>query len=179
MALSKKARFCGNLKLKFRPEQPKGTSRAGTPGSARLLSLLNGRSPAMANQRDPYDPLDPGRSRLSDGDFDPAARLEREAQFDPELAEGPARTGRIALFAIALALLLGAVFYGLNNSRVHEASTVPPAQTSQQNPASSNNQPGTTTGSAATTRPTPPQSLPAGSEVDRAANPVGQKNDKH
>ena len=37
-------------------------------------------------------------------------------QPDPELAEGPASGGRVALFAVAIALVLGAVFYGLNNS---------------------------------------------------------------
>ncbi len=43
--------------------------------------------------------------------------------MDPELAEGPAIGGRIALFAVAVALVLGAVFYGLNNSSIIPAGT--------------------------------------------------------
>ena len=127
--------------------------------------------------RSPNDPYDPYRPSLSDYDPDREARLEREAQFDPELAEGRASTGKVALFALGVALLLGAVFYGLNNSSIHEASTAPPTQTAQTQPANPNSQPGMTTGSA-TNRPTPPQSSATGSEIDRSANPTaGQNND--
>lgn len=125
----------------------------------------------------PSDPYDPYRPNMSDYDTDRAARLEREAQVDPELAEGPASNGKVALFAFAVALILGAVFYGLNNTSLHEASTAPPTQTAQTQPAKPNTQPGVTTGSA-TNRPTPPQSSATGSEIDRAANPqAGQSND--
>ena len=113
----------------------------------------------MANQRIPNDPY---RSGLSDDEY--ASRLEREAQIDPELAEGPASGGKIALYAVGIALVLGAVFYGLNNTSVNQASTTPPAQTAQTQPAAPqappgmrdvtprapNSQPGTTTGSATT-----------------------------
>jgi hypothetical protein len=126
----------------------------------------------MANERIPNNPYranDPYRSTLSDDDFGRAARLDDELQPDPELEEGPASSGKVALFAVAVALVLGAVFYGLNNSTVNRADTTPPAQTAQQTapatPAAppgmrdvtprSNDQPGTTTGSA-TNRPTPP-----------------------
>ena len=127
--------------------------------------------------RIPSDPYDPNRPAGSDYDADRETRLEREAQVDPELAEGRSSAGRMALFALAIAVILGAVFYGLNNSSVHEASTAPPAQTAQTKPASPNSQPGMTTGSA-TNRPTPPQSSATGSEIDRAANPTaGQNND--
>jgi hypothetical protein len=125
--------------------------------------------------RSPNDPRDPSRPAVGDYASDREARLEREAQFDPELAEGPASTGKIALFAVAIALVLGAVFYGLNNSSLDHASTSPPAQTAQTRPA--NSRPGLTTGSA-TNRPTPPQSSPTGPEIDRADNPTaGQNND--
>jgi hypothetical protein len=117
----------------------------------------------MAKERIPNDPFHP---RLDDDDFDRAARLDNELQPDPELAEGPISTGKVALFAVAIALVLGALFYGLNNTSVNHASTSPPAQTAQR-PAAPNTQPGTTTGSA-TTRPTPPTSNPTGTEVDRA-----------
>ena len=44
----------------------------------------------------------------------------------------PPAAGKIALFALAIALVLGAVFYGLNNSSINQAGTTPPAQTAQQ-----------------------------------------------
>ena len=88
--------------------------------------------------------------------------LDNELQADPDLAEGPASGAKVAMFAVAIAVVLGAVFYGLNNTTVNQAGTSPPSQTAQQtqpaNPAAppgmrdvtprSNNQPGTTTGAA-------------------------------
>ncbi len=109
--------------------------------------------------RIPNDPYDSSRSSFRDDPLD--SRLEREAQVDPELTEGPASNGKVALIAVAIALVLGVVFYGLNNSSVHQASTAPPAQTAQTKPANPNNQPGVTTGSA-TTPSTPQQSSPKG-----------------
>lgn len=127
----------------------------------------------MPSPNDPYDPTRPAMGEYVDRE----ARLEREAQIDPELAEGPASRGKIAMFAVVVALVLGAVFYGLNNSNIHQASTAPPAETAQTKPASPNSQPGMTTGSA-TNRPTQPLSSATGSEIDRAQNPnAGQNND--
>ena len=60
--------------------------------------------------RIPSDPYDPYRPTGSEYDADREARLEREAQIDPELAEGPASTGKVALYAVAAALILGALF---------------------------------------------------------------------
>ncbi|SDS01887.1 hypothetical protein [Bradyrhizobium canariense] len=152
----------------------------------------------MANQRMPNDPYrssnDPYRPNLAGDDIGSPAPLDNELQPDPELAEGPAGSGRIALFAIGIAVILGAVFYGLNNTSINQASTAPPAQTAQTQTApppapagmrdvtphansQPNSQPGVTTG-AATNRPTPPTSGPTGSELDRSANPsAGQNND--
>ena len=87
----------------------------------------------------------------------------------PSLAEGSASGGKVAMFAVAIAVVMGALFYGLNNTTVNQAGTTPTSQTAQQtqpaNPAAppgmrdvtprSNNQPGTTTG-AAPNRPTAP-----------------------
>lgn len=115
----------------------------------------------MANQQFPNDPY---RTGPSDDEYSRQSRLEREAQIDPELAEGPASGGRIALYAVGIALVLGAVFYGLNNTSVNQASTTPPAQTAQTQPAAPQappgmrdvtprtptSQPGVTTGSATT-----------------------------
>ena len=56
-------------------------------------------------------------------------------QPDPELAEGPASGAKIAMFAVAIAVVLGAVFYGLNNTSVNQAGTTPPSQTAQTQPA--------------------------------------------
>lgn len=126
--------------------------------------------------RIPTDPNEPYRA-AGEYDADREVRLERDAQVDPELTEGRASSGKIAMYAVAAALVVGALFYGLNNSSVHQASTNPPAQTAQTRPASPNTQPGMTTGSA-TNRPTPPQASPTGSEIDRAQNPnAGQNND--
>ena len=50
-------------------------------------------------------------------------------QADPELAEGPASGAKVAMFAVAIAVVLGAVFYGLNNTSVNQAGTAPTSQT--------------------------------------------------
>jgi hypothetical protein len=128
----------------------------------------------MANQNIPNDPYDPYRSGLSDDSFGARSRFDTELQADPELQEGPASSGKIALFALGIALVLGAVFYGLNNTSVHEAQTAPPARTAQTQPANPaappgmcdvtpkpNTSPGVTTG-AAPSNPTPPQTSPQG-----------------
>src|ERR1700760_4574353 len=127
----------------------------------------------MANQNIPNDPYDPYRSGLSDDSFGARSRFDTELQPDPELEEGPASSGKIALFALGIALVLGAVFYGLNNTSVHEAQPTPPP-TAQSQPAApqppagmrdvtpkANTEPGTTTG-AAPANPSPPQSSPQG-----------------
>src|ERR1700716_375715 len=119
----------------------------------------------MAYERNPNDPYRPNVD-LADDELQ-RMRLDRELQADPELAEGPASGGKVAMFAIAIAVVLGAVFYGLNNTTINQAGTTPPSQTAQTQPANpaappgrrdvtpkSNNQPGMTTG-AAPTRPAP------------------------
>jgi len=115
-------------------------------------------------------PNDPYRAPLTDDEIRRQARLnslDNELQPDPELAEGPASGAKIAMFAIAIAVVLGAVFYGLNNTTINQAGTTPPSQTAQTQPANpaappgmrdvtpkSNTQPGMTTG-AAPARPAP------------------------
>ena len=129
----------------------------------------------MANQRTPNDPYDPYRSGLSDDSLGARSRFDNELPpADQQLDEGPASSGKIALFALGIALVLGAVFYGLNNTSVHEAQTAPPTQTAQTQPANPaappgmrdvtpkpNTSPGTTTG-AAPSNPSPPQAAPQG-----------------
>lgn len=120
------------------------------------------------------NPDDPYRSNPTDDDIRRQTRLDNEMQADPELAEGPASGGRVAMFAIAIAVVLGAVFYGLNNSTVNQAGTSPPTSTAQNTertapPAAPtgmrdvtprpNSEPGTTTG-AAPARPQAPVPAP-------------------
>jgi hypothetical protein len=126
----------------------------------------------MTNERIPTDPYRPELDRpldrpgldqpgLSDEYRHRPQRFDDELQVDPELSEGRAGGGKIALFAICIALVLGAVFYGLNNSSINQASTAPPAQTAQTQPATpqappgmrdvtpkANTGPGVTTGAA-------------------------------
>ena len=85
----------------------------------------------MTNERIPNDPYDPYRSGLSDDNFGRPQRFDNDLPVDPELQEGRASSSKIALFAVGLALILGAVFYGLNNTSIKEAQTSPPAQTAQ------------------------------------------------
>jgi hypothetical protein len=145
----------------------------------------------MPNDRFPNDPYDVPLSSLSDENRGQPQRFNEDLQIDPQLQEGRASTGKVVMFAVAFALILGAVFYGLNNTSVKEAQTTPPAQTAQtQNggapaappgmrdvtPRANNTEPGTTTGSA-TNRPTPPQSAPQGVEIDNGAKQPSNGND--
>jgi hypothetical protein len=126
----------------------------------------------MADDRFPNDPY---RPNLADDEYSRAARRDADLQADPELGEGPASSGKIALFAVAVALVLGAVFYGLNNTTTgNQASNEPASRTAQQtapaNPAAppgvrdvtprSNTEPGTTTG-AAPSKPAPTTPAPS------------------
>jgi hypothetical protein len=116
----------------------------------------------MAHQPNPNDPY------ITDDDISRPARLDNELQPDPELAEGPAGGGRIAMFAVAIAVILGAVFYGLNNSPIHQAGTSSTAQNSAPDAPlvappgmrdvtpRSNIQPGMTTGAAPANPKAPP-----------------------
>jgi hypothetical protein len=117
----------------------------------------------MAYERNPDDPY---RPNFADDESRRAARLDNEIQPDPELAEGPASGGKVAMFALAIAVVLGVVFYGLNNTSVQNAGTSPTAQnTAQSSPPAAppgmrdvtpraNTGPGMTTGAA----PARPQS---------------------
>jgi hypothetical protein len=129
----------------------------------------------MTHERISQGPFRPG----FDADYDRPQRLEEDLQMERELAEGRASSSKTGLLAISILLVLGAVFYGLTNSSVNEASKPPPFQTARTQPASPppapaardvapkvNTEPGQTTGAAAN-RP-----APAGQDEDRSA---GQK----
>jgi hypothetical protein len=133
----------------------------------------------MANERNPDDPY---RSNLTDNDIRRQARLDNELQPDPELAEGPANTGKVAMFAIAVAVVLGAVFYGLNNSSLQQPGTSTAQNTTQSSPPAAptgmrdvtpraNTDQGMTTGAAPARPQTPPSSAPATPDMSRSGNP--------
>jgi hypothetical protein len=93
----------------------------------------------MALEQDPND-----LNRINrDEELRRRQRLDNELQADPELVEGPASGGRIALMAIAILAVLGVVFYGLNNSSTSPTTTAqnPPATSS----TTTQNAPGTMT----------------------------------
>ncbi len=131
----------------------------------------------MAYQPNPNDPY---RASLSDDEFRRQARLnslDSDLQPDPELAEGSASGGKVAMFAIAIAVVLGAVFYGLNNTSVNNAGTSETTKTAQTQPSTpaappgmrdvtpkANSGPGTTTGAA-----------PANTGMNNSANPPADR----
>ncbi len=132
------------------------------------------------------NPQDPNDSMANPRD---ASRFDSDLQADPELREGRIGTGRIVVFAAVIALLFGAVFYGMNSTAVDPktapvATTVPDtplspaaqeAQAKQGTPAAAdtgartNAAPGVTTGAAPSpAQPaSPPSSQPSGSEIHR------------
>ena len=128
-------------------------------------------------------PNDPYRAPMTDDEIRRQARLsslDNEIQPDPELGEGPASGAKIAMFAVAIALVMGALFYGLNNTSVKEAGTTPTSQTAQTQPANpaappgmrdvtprSNTQPGTTTGAVS-----PRPANPAPAVTDKPVEPA-------
>src|ERR1700692_898226 len=137
----------------------------------------------MAYERNPDDPY---RSNLADDEYRRQARLDNELQTDPELAEGPASGAKVTMFAIAIAVVLGAVFYGLNNSSINQAGTSSTAQnTSQSSPPAAppgmrdvspraNTNQGMTTGAAPARPQTPPATAPAAMNPP-ADNPPASK----
>ncbi|HEX3862400.1 MAG TPA: hypothetical protein VHY35_11970 [Stellaceae bacterium] len=143
----------------------------------------------MANERVPEDPYRPtytsDQFRTTDQFRKPL--LDNELQPDPTLAEGPASSSRIAIFAVGIAVVLGAVFYGLNNTSINHANTAQTAvptstaqNTAQPSPTAAppgmrdvtphaNTAPGVTTGAAPATKPaTPPSAAPTGQNAARA-----------
>lgn len=82
----------------------------------------------MAQDRDPNDPF---RPQNRDEAFSDAPFLDNELQPDPELSEGPASPTRIAIYAVVAAVIVGALFYGLNSSEPTNTTpgATPTAQT--------------------------------------------------
>lgn len=129
----------------------------------------------MAYERNPNNPY--RADDLTRPDFDADApyrrnRVEYDPQADPELAEGRASSAKIAIFALGLAVILGAIFYGLNSSSLHQSGTLSTAQKSAPNmplaapPATkgANPAPGVTTGLAPVQTPPPASTNPPASK---------------
>lgn len=117
---------------------------------------------------------DPSELPQTDAELRRNQMLDNQLQPDPELAEGPAGGGRIALFAIAVIAILGVVLYGMNSTTPINTATNPPAQTSSNtsntmSPSNPNANPGQTTGTA----PASPQSSPPSSGSNA---PAGARN---
>ena len=118
----------------------------------------------MANERIPEDPYRSGSS-----DDYRSSRYDRDLPpLDREFDDSPPSSGKVALFAVGIALVLGAIFYGLNNTSTHQATNPPPSRSAQSQQSSpqappgmrdakphANTQPGMTTG-AAPSQTTPP-----------------------
>jgi hypothetical protein len=139
----------------------------------------------MAHERNPYQPYrspeDPHLSNLSDDDIRRSARFDNDPQRDSEPTERPAGEAKVAMFAIAVAVVLGAAFYGLNNTSIHQAATSSTAQNTAETsapaappgmrdvtPRRTNTDQGVTTGAAAVRPQTPPATAPAA--MNRAGN---------
>src|SRR5215472_7463196 len=96
---------------------------------------------AMANDRIPDErfPNDPYATGMGGMPPRTPQQLDADLQPDPEMVEGPSSTGKVAAFAVGIAILLAAVFYGLNNSSNgngnNQASNPPPTKAAQTQPA--------------------------------------------
>ncbi len=143
----------------------------------------------MARQQRPDTPYEPDRLRdpTTEADFSanqmrPPTGLDNEVQPDLPLKEGPSSNTSIALIAVGIAIVLGIVFFGLNSSSLHQASTAP-KQTTSQNSASTapraNTEPGSTTGTApATPQTNSPASTQPGGAGTNNANPGNATGNK-
>jgi hypothetical protein len=152
-----------------------------------LLPDNIGRNLAMAIERNPNTPYEPDRlnNPVSPDPYTAEIRsrppFEQDLQVDPEPAEGPASNAKIGLFALGIAIVLGAVFYGLNNSSVHQQNAATPASSTAQNstsppaappgmrdvtPRAPNSEPGKTTGAAPANpqAPSPASTNPGGAK---------------
>jgi uncharacterized protein HemX len=122
--------------------------------------------PDMANERKPNTPYepeylhDPIEPSLAESETRSPVDLDRDLRHYPELSERRANNTRIALLMLAIAIVLGAVFYGMNNSTLNQQTSTVPA----------NSQP-TTTGQAPANpqTPSPASTAPGGANTNTAA----------
>ena len=135
----------------------------------------------MTTEHNPNSLYDPDRlnnpTKSYIDDRRSPADLDNDLQVDPELTEGPASTANIALFAVGIAVVLGAVFYGLNHSSINQQASKAPAPATASNSAPTspptappgmrdvtprnNSASGVTTGAAPAQNPPTPPAAPA------------------
>lgn len=126
-----------------------------------------------------YQPTDPDRAPASEDEMRRQAPRDNELQPDPMLRESAQNGPKVAMFVVAIAVVLGALFYGLNHAGTNQASTEPSSRTAQTQPASppagmrdvtpkKNTDPGVTTG-AAPSRPATPPPSPSAPKADNPA----------
>lgn len=105
---------------------------------------------------------------------------DERLQADPELKEGPSSGSRIAIYGVAIAILLGAVFYGLSSQSPdsNTAQTTQSKATDSRGNASSNIRDVTPNREQSAASPAvpaqtvqPPQANPTGTQVDRSKGP--------
>lgn len=77
-------------------------------------------------------PRDPDADYRTPNELPP--RMDNELQPAPELAEGPSSPGRVAAYAIAAILIVGAVLYGVSHTASNSSSN-PPSSTAANTPA--------------------------------------------
>jgi len=118
----------------------------------------------MANQRMPEDPyrFDPDL-----GDYNRRARFDRDGPLDRDFDSDPPSSGKITLFAVGIAIVLGAIFYGLNTTSLKNP---PPTQSAQSEPTSPRAPPGMTTGAAPAQPALPPATAPGNMSRNPPAN---------
>lgn len=132
----------------------------------------------MANEQNSPDPYQRG---IAGNDMQQAKRVDDKLEADPALVDSPVRSGRIVLYAIAIAVVLGALFYGFNNSTgPTETSSTASKSTSSSTALNNNSKPpvapgvrdvtpnaqrGVTTGAA------PAESTPATPQSGNTATP--------
>ncbi|WP_316182141.1 MULTISPECIES: hypothetical protein [unclassified Bradyrhizobium] len=127
----------------------------------------------MANERLPNERYPDGMNRpdmstrpditgagMTGTDYERTPPVDNRLQPDLEPTNASSSTGRIAAYALGIAILLGAVFYGLNNMsmRNDQTSTTPASQSAST--TKDNTSTGVTTG-AAGDRTTPPPAAPS------------------
>ena len=93
----------------------------------------------MASERVPEEPH---RTTFDDDKSPKPAVLDSKPQPDPGLPETPASSGRIAIYTVGIAVVLGTVFYGLDSSSINYAGTTPTAENAvSASPTQNNAQP--------------------------------------
>jgi hypothetical protein len=142
-----------------------------------------------------YDPnrlTDPTRTYIDDRRS--PSDLNNALQPDPQLAEGPASNTRVTMMALGIAVVLGLVFYGMNQSTVQQQASSAPMPANGQSSSTalptpppgmrdvtprSNTQPGMTTGAAPMQPANPQVQSPASTQPGGAntnvANPGNAK----